>query len=156
NGYVSRFVQVANTGGYAHYHATLVPWLWFLTRTSDCRVWVSKEDPGSGKTAPEILEDVFKAHEFNDYQIKLSGSYKKREFCVQYRETAFNFVSRLMEEEGIYYFFEHENGKHTLILADSISAHKPVPGFEEVPFRELEKGASGREAVTDWVLEMQV
>src|SRR6266481_5362079 len=66
------------------------------------------------------------------------------------------FVSRLMEQEGIYYFFQHEDGKHTLILADSISAHKPFNGYSEVIFHELEKGATGREVITDWTVEKEL
>jgi type VI secretion system secreted protein VgrG len=149
NGNVSRLVQVANRGGYAHYRATIVPWLWFLTRTADCRIFQQK-------SVPEIIEAVFKAHGFNDFQLKLSGSYEKWDYCVQYRETDFNFVSRLMEQEGIYYFFEHENGKHVLVLADSASAHKPLKGYEEIIFHELEQGAVAREVVTDWVVEKEV
>ncbi len=105
---------------------------------------------------PDIIEEVFKGHGFNDYKLSLTGTYPKREFCVQYRETDFNFVSRLMEQEGIYYFFEHENGKHTLVLADSISAHKPFPGYDEVKFHELGKGASDREVISDWTIEKEV
>ena len=156
NGFVSRLVQVANSGGHAHYRATIVPWLWFLTRTSDCRIWVAADEPSAGKTVPEIIEAVFQLHGFHDYKLSLTGSYPKREFCVQYRETDFNFVSRLMEQEGIYYYFEHENGKHTLVLADSISAHNPYPGYAEVVFHELEKGAAQREAITDWILQKEV
>jgi type VI secretion system secreted protein VgrG len=149
NGFVSRLVQGPNKGGYAQYHASIVPWLWFLTRTSDCRIFLEK-------TVPDIIEEVFKGHGFPDYKLSLTGTYSKLEFCVQYRETDFNFVSRLMEQEGIYYFFVHENGKHILTLADSISAHKPFPGYAEIPFHELEKGAPGREAITDWSVEKEV
>ncbi|MFO1498146.1 MAG: type VI secretion system tip protein TssI/VgrG [Verrucomicrobiota bacterium] len=149
NGFVSRFVQGANRGGFAQYHATIVPWLWFLTRTSDCRMF-------QDKTTPEIIEEVFKGHGFTDFSLKLSATYAKKEYCVQYRETDFNFVSRLMEQEGIYYFFVHQNGKHTLVLADSISAHTSFAGYEEVTFQELEKGAAGREVITDWVVEKEV
>ncbi len=149
NGFVSRFTQVGNEGGYAHYRALLVPWLWFLTRTSDCRIFQQK-------TVPDIIEQIFKDNGFDDYQLKLSGSYQPWEYCVQYRETAFNFVSRLMEQEGIYYFFKHEDGKHTLVLADSISAHSPFPEYAEVPFYELEDGAAGREAITGWTMEKEL
>ncbi len=149
HGFVSRFVQSANVGGLAHYHATIVPWLWFLTRTSDCRIFQEL-------SVPEIIEQVFKGGGFSDYRISLSGSYEKKEYCVQYRETDFNFVSRLMEQEGIYYFFEHEQGKHTLVLADSLSAHKPVAGYEEIEFQELEQGGNDREVITDWVVEKEV
>jgi type VI secretion system secreted protein VgrG len=149
NGFVSRFVQVANQGEYAHYSATLVPWLWFLTRTADSRIFQQKK-------TPDIIEEVFKAHGFNDYKLSLTGSYQPREYCVQYRESDFNFVSRLMEQEGIYYFFEHEDGKHTLVLADSISAHSPCSGYDEIAFRQLQKDVADREAITEWVMEMEV
>jgi type VI secretion system secreted protein VgrG len=149
HGFVSRLVQVANTGGYAHYRASIVPWLWFLTRTSDCRIFQEM-------TVPEIIEATFKKHDLGPYQLKLTGNYAKKEYCVQYRETDFNFVSRLMEQEGIYYFFEHKDDKHTLVLADSISAHHPSDGYAEVTFHELEKGATGREVITDWSVEREV
>jgi type VI secretion system secreted protein VgrG len=156
NGVVSRLVQVASHGTYAHYRATIVPWLWLLTRNSDCRVWVAVEEPAKGKTVPEIIEAVFKLHGFNDYKLSLTGTYPKREFIVQYRETDFNFVSRLMEQEGIYYFFQHEAGKHTLVLSDSISAHKPFPGYEEILFREAQQSASVREVISNWTIEKDV
>ena len=146
HGFVSRFVQVPNEGRYAHYRATIVPWLWLLTRTSDCRIF-------QNKSTPDIIEDVFKRHGFSDYQLKLSANHPTWEYCVQYRETDFNFVSRLMEQAGIYYYFEHEDGKHTLVMADSTSAHDVYPGYAEMPFQELRKGTAEREAITDWVME---
>jgi type VI secretion system secreted protein VgrG len=149
NGYISRLVQIANRGGYAQYRATIVPWLWFLTRTADCRIF-------QDKTIPEVLEEVFKAHGYNDYKLSLTATYPKWEYCVQYRETDFSFVSRLMEQEGIYYFFQHENGKHTLVLADSISAHNPFPGCSEISFCELQKGFSPRQDITEWLVEKEV
>jgi len=148
NGFVSRMMQVANKGRYSHYRATVVPWLWFLTRTADCRIF-------QAKSAPDIIEAVFKGHGFNDYKLSLSGTYVTRDYCVQYRETDFNFVSRLMEQEGIYYFFKHESGKHTLVLADSISAHSPYSGYEEITFHEVETGVPGSEVITDWTIEKE-
>jgi type VI secretion system secreted protein VgrG len=149
NGIVSRLNQISNQGGFASYQATIVPWLWLLTRTSDCYIF-------QDMTVPQILEDVFKFHGFDNYQLKLSGTYKPKEFCVQYCETDFNFVSRLMEQEGIYYYFHHEDGKHTLVLADSIAAHAAFPGYADVTFHELEKGGPAREAITDWTLEKEL
>jgi len=149
HGFVSRMVQVANVGAYARYRATIVPWLWLLTRTSDCRIFQEK-------TVPDIIEAVFKHYGFSDYQLKLTASYPTWEYCVQYRETAFNFVSRLMEQEGIYYYFEHQDGKHTLVLADSISAHKPFPGYADITFHELEQGSEMREVITDWTVEKEL
>ena len=102
------------------YTATVVPWLWLLTRTTDSRIF-------QNMTVPEIVEKIFKEKNFNDFKLNLKGSYAKREYCVQYRETDFNFISRLLEDEGIYYFFQHEDGKHTLILADDPGGHQPCP-----------------------------
>src|SRR4029077_19530278 len=84
NGFVSRIYQGANEGGYARFRAVIVPWLWFLTRTSDCRIF-------QAKSVPDIIEAVFKGRGFTDYQLQLSGSYLPKDYCVQYRETDFNF-----------------------------------------------------------------
>jgi len=149
NGIVSGLVQLGNKGGLARYRAEVVPWLWLLTRASDCRIF-------QNKSVPEIVEAVFSGHGFGDYKLTLTADYPKKEYCVQYRETDFNFVSRLMEEEGIYYFFTHENGKHTLILADSISAHVPFEGYEEIVFREVESELVDRQGISEWTMEKVV
>jgi type VI secretion system secreted protein VgrG len=127
NGQITQLSQVEHTRGFATYRLTVSPWLWFLTRTSDCRIF-------QNKTVPDIVTEVFNLHGYTDYKKRLTSNYRTWEYCVQYRETDFNFVSRLMEQEGIYYFFEHENGKHTLILCDAPSAHKPIPDYETIPF----------------------
>jgi type VI secretion system secreted protein VgrG len=116
NGYVSRLTAGAlNPRGIRTYHADVVPWLWFLTRSADCRIYQQK-------SVPDIIKAVFDDLSFSDYKLDLQGSYSPRDYCVQYRETAFNFVSRLMEHEGIFYYFTHEQGKHTLVLADAASS----------------------------------
>ena len=113
NGFVSRFgAGDEDDGGRRNYVASVVPWLWFLTRTSDCRIF-------QNKSVPVIIEQVFGDLGFSDFELKLSGTHPTREYCVQYRETDFNFVSRLMEEEGIYYFFQHQDGKHMLTISDN-------------------------------------
>ncbi len=127
NGYVSRFSHVGFEGRLARYQASLVPWLWLLTRTSDCRIFQEM-------TVPDIIKKVFRDAGFTDFEERLNADYKTWEYCVQYRETHFNFVSRLMELEGIYYYFTHDDGKHTLVMADSSSSHDPAPGYEEIPF----------------------
>ena len=98
NGHVAQFTQVANLGRFAHYRAVIRPWLWFLTRTADCRIF-------QNKTVPDIIKEVFRELGFTDFEELLSKSYRQWDYCVQYRETDFNFVSRLMEQEGMYYFF---------------------------------------------------
>lgn len=157
NGYISRFVQTRQEGTLAQYRATLVPWLWFLTRMADCRIFQkTMPEPPNQMTVPGIIQKVFKDHGFKDVRDALTQTYPEWDYCVQYRETDFKFVSRLMEQEGIYYFFEHENGKHTLVLADSASAHQPFAGYEEVVYRLPSQGMSGRECVSDWVREKVV
>jgi type VI secretion system secreted protein VgrG len=102
------------------YRAQVVPWLWFLTRTANCRIF-------QNKTAPEIIQAVFKGLGFSDLALWLREKYPKREYCVQYQETAFRFVSRLLEQEGIFYYFRHDKDKHTLVLVDRNSACPDCP-----------------------------
>jgi type VI secretion system secreted protein VgrG len=121
NGVVSRFVAGGTSDREMRsYRAEVVPWLWYLTRTSDCRIW---PPGGQKKTVPQIIQMLFDEMGFTDYVNETKDTYPELEYVVQYRETAFNFVSRLMEEEGIFYFFRHEEGKHTLVLADQKSSY---------------------------------
>jgi type VI secretion system secreted protein VgrG len=125
NGIVSRFSQ--GTGKQdaelSSYTATMVPWLWLLTKTADSRIFQEL-------SVPDIVEQIFSDHGFSDYDLRLLGSYPSLEYAVQYRETDFNFISRLLETEGIYYFFEHEDRKHTMVITDSQDEHHPCPNQE--------------------------
>ncbi len=146
NGFVNQFSQAGMHGNLFVYQATLRPWFWFLTRTADCRIF-------QNKTVPDIIKEVFRDKGFSDFEDTLSGSYREWENCVQYRETDFNFVSRLMEQEGIYYYFAHEDGKHTLVLSDSISSHETVSVYEEVPYYPPEESERReRDHISDWSL----
>ena len=127
NGFVSRFACSGRDDRFSHYQAEIVPWAWFLTRTADCQIFQQK-------TIPEIIKKVFQDHGFQDFQDRTRASYPQREYVVQYRETAFNFVSRLMEEHGIFYFFEHDKNSHKLILADKPQVHKNCPIQYKVRF----------------------
>lgn len=146
NGIVSRFVQ-EQQGTVPCYRATLSPSLWLLTRTSDCQIF---QNMSVKDIISQILDDNGITYEASN----LERGTAEREYCVQYRETAFNFVSRLMEEEGIYYFFQHEQGKHTMVLADSPSAHDPYPGFDTLDY--YSGGRGGDTAVTDWIIEKEL
>lgn len=129
NGQVVRFSMIGREGGtsrYTIYRATVRPWLWYLTRSSDNKIF-------QNKTVVEILEEVFGDYNFA-FEKKLSASYRQWEHCVQYNETDFAFVSRLMELEGIYYYFKHEKNQHTLVLADDVGAHAPVPDYETINY----------------------
>ena len=149
NGFVSRFAQGANDGAFATYRAEVVPWLWFLTRTADCRIF-------QNKSVPDIIQQVFKDHGFTDFKLNLQNPPGPREYCVQYRETDFNFVSRLMEQEGMYYYFEHADGKHTMVIVNAPSAHKAFPGHDEITFSELESNATGSEGISSWEIVKEV
>ncbi len=118
NGYVRDFSNHGSGDRATVYTATIVPLLWFLKLRSDCRIF-------QDMTVPDVLEAVFKAAGLHDYDISgLSSSYPKMDYCVQYRETDFDFVSRLMEREGIYYTFVHEDGRHVLALGDHAGAYR--------------------------------
>src|SRR4029077_17464264 len=104
------------TTHFASYSVELVPWLWLLSLRSNCRIY-------QNLTVPEVIEAVFEDLGMKDYRLSLTKTYTKWDYCVQYRETDLSFVSRLMEEEGIWYYFEHAEDKHTLILADAPSSY---------------------------------
>lgn len=150
NGWINRFSHVGFDGADALYKATLVPWLWFLSRTADCRIFQEQ-------TVPDIVKSIFREHGFTDFEERLSGSYRQWVYCVQYRETDLSFVSRLLEHEGIYYFFEQKDGKHNLILADSYSAHSTIAGYEEVPYYPPDADSlRERDHIDTWSIEQQV
>ena len=144
NGFVNRFSQGAQSQRFTTYRAEMVPWLWFLTKTADCRIFQKK-------TVPDIIKKIFADLKFKDIELRLYGSFRQREYCVQYRETDFNFVSRLMEEEGIYYFFEHHDGKHILVLANDPAAHQACPNHDTMRYDlQTAKMATYEDVVTEW------
>jgi type VI secretion system secreted protein VgrG len=149
NGFVSRFSQGPFEQGLTQYHAVMVPWLWFLTRTADCRIFQNKK-------APDIIQQIFKDLGFSEFKLQLYGDFVEREYCVQYRETDFNFVSRLMEEEGIFYFFEHEDGKHTLILANDPAAHKCCPNQPSARCALTPGSWQDEDVILEWRQEQEV
>ncbi len=122
NGYVRRAKNLPAVGFLAQFRLEVVPWLWLLTRTADCYIH-------QNKTVPEVVEWVFKKFGFTDYRLELRnpGNYGPWVYLTQYRETAFEFVNRLLEIEGIFYFFEQKQGKHTMVIADAPAAHQPCP-----------------------------
>ncbi|WP_447795365.1 type VI secretion system Vgr family protein [Pseudomonas farris] len=149
HGIVARCSQNVDQGQFASYQATLRPWLWLLTRTSDCRIF-------QNLTIPQIIKQVFRDLGFSDFEDALSRPYREWEYCVQYRETSFDFVSRLMEQEGIYYFFRHEQGRHVLVLADAYGAHTSAPGYASVPYYPKNEQQRERDHIHDWHLAQQV
>jgi type VI secretion system secreted protein VgrG len=150
NGIVTRFARGVGIGRHAAYSATIRPWLWLLSRTADCRIF-------QNLSVPDVIKQVFRDHGLTDFDDALSGSYRTWDYIVQYRETTMAFVSRLMEQEGIYYYFRHESGKHTLVLSDGYSAHTTAPGYEEVPYFPPDShNARERDHLTGWSVSEQI
>lgn len=148
NGIVTRFAKVGAVQRYLVYRAVLSPRLWVLQRTRDCRIF-------QNKTVPEVVQQVLGEYAVK-FQARLQQKYRKIDYICQYRESAFAFVSRLMEQEGIYYYFKHTESEHELILSDALSSHDEVSGYEKLPvFEPGEADASG-DHLTDWHESRQV
>jgi len=144
HGLVTQFRQHGTQGEFHLYRAVLRPWLWFLTRTSNCRIFQKL-------SVPDIIKKVFELNGFSDLEVELSATYQPRDYCVQYRESDFNFVSRLMEGEGIYYFFKHERDKHILVIADTLSAYQTVDNYVEIPYFPPENtNQRSRDHIFEW------
>jgi type VI secretion system secreted protein VgrG len=149
NGMVSQFAQSGSDTNFIHYQMEVVPWTWMLTRYADCKIFHNKK-------VGDILEQVFQDRGFKDYKLSLNGDYPPLEYCVQYRETDFNFISRLMEQNGIFYFFQHEKGKHTMVIADSSSIHEPCPGQESAGCNLVSGGLDADDVVNSWNIEQEL
>jgi type VI secretion system secreted protein VgrG len=146
DGLVSNFAFRGVESGYASYRAILRPWFWFLSRNVNCRIFQEV-------TVSDVFEKVVKdTHGFSDFRLSLNEQYKTREYCVQYRESDFDFISRLLEEEGIFYFFEHEEGKHTMVLGDAKSAFSEIEGATgaDIPYRAPGEAAVELEHISEW------
>lgn len=145
SGLISDFRLTRIEDRQAHYEAVVRPWLWFLGNTTDCRIF-------QDKSVVEIVEAIFSKYSVAKFEKRLQGSYPPREYCVQYDETDLDFVQRLLEHEGILYFFEHGDGEHTLVLADAMSKLKPAPGYEKVPYHFEGQGSRRDvEYITEWI-----
>jgi type VI secretion system secreted protein VgrG len=146
NGIVSRFSLSRSDNRFNYYTLEMVPQLWLLTRTADCRIF-------QNKTCAEIIKEVLNKYTIEvEDQLAGAGS-MKTEFCVQYRETDFNFISRLMEQFGISYYFKHNNSQHTMVLCGSNAAFKPCP---DQPKARYQGTLGGNEFDEDFVTGMVV
>lgn len=140
NGVCNGVSQGRRDEEFTTYRISLVPELWLLTRRTRCRIFQQE-------TVPEILR---KALTGIDVSYDLTGTYETRDFCVQHRETDFASVRRLMEEAGIFYFFRHGDGSHTMAVADSSSSHFLVPGRTRLACEELGGGVRDGEQIYVW------
>jgi type VI secretion system secreted protein VgrG len=150
HGYITRFGIGVHRGRYFGYRASVRPWLWFLTRTSDCRIF-------QGLSVPDIVKKVFEDHGNANFEFKLFRSYRKWVYCVQYRESDYNFIARLLEHEGIYWYLHHEDGQSKVVMVDSQSAHDAANGYEELPYyEEGGNAAPDLEYVSQWSFASEV
>jgi type VI secretion system secreted protein VgrG len=130
DGILTEAQWVEKVEDYYHYRLVLRPWFALLDHKADCRIFLDKN-------VKDIIKDVFTKGGFNDYELKTTGDYDTIPYCVQYRETDLAFCSRMMEKYGIYYFFKHSDGKHTMVLADSRSSHEANPDAPKLPYNPL-------------------
>jgi len=152
NGKVTRVavsaVELTGTR-YAVYQLTVEPDLWPMKRDRNLRIF-------QGQTVPQIVKTLLGEHQVN-VEDKLTGSYRVWDYCVQYQESSLDFISRLMELEGIAYHFRHEDDKHTLVLTDAATQHQPFSGYEVIPYHQTPSGGStDEEGIGQWALEDSV
>jgi len=153
NGIVTRVGQVAWTGAAYRYRAKLRPSVWLMTKTSNCRVF-------QHTTIPDLVVERLNAHGVTVKKHLGFDKYPEWEYLVQYNETDFNFVSRLMEQEGIFYYFVHEKGKHTMWLVDGMTIPDAISGYSEIPFAATGDRAvdptTHHETIDSWSEMLQV
>ena len=152
NGIISRFSQGQRVKGLdkasmlVRFEAEMVPQLWLLTKNVQSRIFQQK-------SVPDILKDVLKGQ---DVTYEIRGNFDPRDYCVQYRESDFDFASRVMEEEGIYYFFKHTESGHQLVLADTPQSHTAVPGPASIKYEEIHGAARQDERIMEWVKSQEI
>ncbi len=149
HGICTRFIQGAYDGTQCKYFAEVRPWMWQLNLTRDSRIFQEMK-------IPDIITQVFDDLGFSDYKDSLTKTYEEVDYCVQYQETAYNFVQRLMEDNGICYYFEHEEDKHTLVLSDDSTQHPDCPGVPTVTMSPPDSAMIEDDTISQISLEKSV
>ncbi len=150
HGIVNRFEQREQHNRFTIYHATVISPLWYLTQRFNCRIF-------QYKSAKDIIEEILKeALPTLKFKFRLDAALESRDYCVQYRESEFAFICRLLEEEGIFYFFEHSQEGCDLIFADGSFAHHPIPNDENVIFNPQHYGQVGDEHISQFFYAEQI
>ncbi len=140
NGICKRVSQGEQGNDFTSYRMEIVPQFWMLTKKAQSRIFQQK-------SVPDILKKVL---EGLDVAYEIRGTFQPRDFCVKYRETDFNFASRLMEEEGIFYFFKHSDGGHQMVVANSSSSHSDLPNGSTIIYEDIEGGGRDEDRIYDW------
>ncbi len=128
------------------YQLVLRPWLWLLSHTADCRIWHEK-------TALDIIKEVFRDRGFTDFKDATTTGFPRLDYCVQYREKDLDFISRLMEQNGMYYFFKHNAGSHILTIADAKSSHQTIDGHAKINYFPRAQSRRDQEHFHKWSAE---
>jgi type VI secretion system secreted protein VgrG len=150
DGIVTRFGMQGQDFSKYSYRLLLRPWFWLATRKTNFKIF-------QFKTVPDIIDEVLASYGY-PFEKKLTRAYRSWDYCVQYFESDHNFLSRLCELEGIYYYFTHTSGQHTLVFADDIvGSHAPLPGGATIPFYPPEKAAvHEKECIYTWELGEEI
>ncbi|MEW6342938.1 MAG: type VI secretion system tip protein TssI/VgrG [Pseudomonadota bacterium] len=127
HGYVATFGRVGNSGTVTRYEMTVVPWFWFLTRSTDCRIF-------QNSTAQDILTSIFQELGFSDFEFDIKVKRPPLEYVVMYKESYFNFCARLMEQEGLLWTYRYEKDKHVLVIGDTNSVFRAIPNLATIPY----------------------
>ncbi len=144
HGITAGFVNVGPRNRFQLYELQVRPWIWFLSRSQDCRIY-------QNQSFVDILKVVANdKHGFSKYRTSTTETHAPWEYCVQYRESDFNFIHRLMEQEGLYYFFTHTQTQHELVIVDGKSGHQPIAGESKIPYLPPNEAYAGREHISYW------
>jgi type VI secretion system secreted protein VgrG len=146
HGICCRIAQGERDNDFTRYRAEVVPHFWLLTKRSQSRIF-------QHVSVPEILKKVL---EGIDVSFEIQGNFHPRDYCVQYRETDFDFAARLMEEEGIYYFFKHAADGHQMVVANTPQSHPDMPGGSEIIYEEIEGGTREEERIYAWTKQQEL
>ncbi len=148
HGQMVRFFATGRQGEHWRYQAILAPKLWHASRRANYRIW-------QNRTVQEIVDEVLGLNGIR-YEWRLKNKYKTWEYLTQYRESDMNFISRLLEHEGIYYWFEHSADSHNLVLGDHFSVHEPFPGYERSPYYPPDSVYPDEDHFSGWQMEREV
>ncbi len=153
HGIINHFVETGSKGRFYLYDAKVVPLFWLLSLEKDCRIF-------QNKNVQEIVQDIFQDAKITsknfEFRLQNKDQYQPREYCVQYRETDLNFISRLFEEEGIFYFFEHAKEKHVMVIGDSPVNYKNIEGNKELEWHPTDSMVPGEEFVYQFIVSRQI
>src|SRR5207247_270193 len=141
-----RVKSLDETVMFIHYEAEMVPQAWLLTKSHQSRIYQQK-------SVPDVLKAIFTGL---DVGYDIQGTFDPRDYCVQYRESDFELAARLMEEEGIYYFFKHTESGHQMVVANTPQGHTQVGGPATIKYEEIHGAAREDERISAWVKSQQI